>query len=936
MPGVSRGIVEHGQDLVDVFVSGRELLARVRSALEGSADWLERLATLAERERLLPGELEQRNLFEQVEDVFAETGEEHPLLIMLDDLQWSDNASINLLFHLGRRLLGRRILIVGAYRPEEIALGRSGEPHPLKPVLAELKRQFGEAWIDLSIMQDKESRSFVESYLESTPNRLSEDFRTALYMHTRGHPLFTVELLRDLQERGDLILDDDGQLVEGRELDWSVLPARVEGVIEERIGRLEETLQETLRIASVEGENFTAQVVARVQKVSEMLLFGRLNRELEKHHRLVRSQGETKVREHILSQYSFSHALFQQFLYNGLSSGERRLMHGEVARILEELYAGETGSIAVHLAHHYTHAEQLDQAIHYLLLAGDRARMLTAHEETIDQYNRALGFMKERGAHELAAKTLMKLGLAYHNVFNYQMAQQMFDEGFAMRQYGIGTSKITASIGSQTFRWVLYEPRTLDPTLGYDFFYIGSIFSGLVERGTVREIMPDVAQSWEISEDGRRYIFNLRNDVTWSDGKQVTAADFEYAWKRTLNPSTGAPVGLASLLYEIKSAESYHLGDISDPDQVGIRAIDDLTLEVELERPASYFLHLLTTLCPVPQHVVETYRAKWTDLENIVTNGPFQLESYQPGESLVLVRDPTFHGHFPGNVEKYELIISVPATSPESLEMYEADLLDMVILSEETFHARNKHAEEYLPDTWPGIYYIGFDTRHPPFDDQMVRCAFVMAVDKERLSSEALQGFYYPANGGFVPPGMPGHSPEIGLSYDPVLARELLTQAGYPNGLGIPNLILMYHPDESSLLEGLRLQWLENLNVDVAIEIDNGDGRFENEENLVNFFLASRIQRYPDPDNFLRVCIQSLLPHWRNTVYDQLLDEARRTLHQEERIRLYQAADKILIEDATVMPILYYRFHSLVKPWFINPDWKHGPLPFKAAIIEPH
>jgi ABC-type oligopeptide transport system substrate-binding subunit/class 3 adenylate cyclase len=937
IPKVIQALLEHGPKLIDVFVNGRNLLARANTALEDGRIWIERLSILCDAERIPTDDLKQSNFFEQYENVLEEISNEHPLVLMLDDLQWSDNASISLLFHLSRQLSGKRILILGAFRPEEVALGRGGDAHPLEKVLAESKRLYGDVCIDLSETSQGEDWNFIETYLDSEPNQVSEDFRRALYKHTGGHPLFTVELLRNMQEQGALVQDNQGRWIEGPSLNWTVLPARVEGVIEERIGRLKETLQEILRIASVEGENFTAQVVARVQKVDELQLFSKLNRELEKRYRLVFSQGEAKVGEQILSQYAFSHALFQQFMYNGLSSGERRLMHGQVAQILEELYEGVTNTIAVQLAHHYTQAEQFDKAIHYLLIAGDQARIMAAYDETVDLYKRALEIMKERGEYELAAGTLMKLGLAYHDTLNFKLAQQMFDEGFEMRKLVSSESQTDTPSSLYTYRRVWFEMSTLDPTLKLERLFACNIFSGLVEQGTMREIIPDVAASWEISKDGLRYIFRLRDNVLWSDGKQVTARDFEFAWKRILNPSIGASDDLVRLLYEIRGAECYYLGENSDPDQIGIRAIDDLTLEIELERPASFFLHLLTALYPVPKHVVETYGADWTELKHIVTNGPFRLETYLPGESIVLVRNPTFHGHFPGNLEKVEFILTVPVASPESFAMYEADQVDLVNLGEKTYYVRHKYAEEYLPFSWPGITYVGFNSNLPPFDDKRVRLAFVMAVDKERITSEELRGFYYLAYGGFVPPGMPGHSPDIGLAYDPVQARNLLAQAGYPDGLGFQKLrfVIQNQLGESRLGEGISQQWSENLNVDV--EIDNLDSaRWWKEKELANGFLGGWLQDYPDPDNFLRVCIQTTLPDWQNNAYDQLLDEARRTFLQEERIRLYQAADKILIEDAAVLPIIYERYHCLVKPWDKHPDWTYGPQSWKASIVEPH
>ena len=274
------------------------------------------------------------------------------------------------MFHLGRRLRGNRILVLGAYRPEEITLGRADDRHPLERVLNEFKRLYGCICIDLSQEPEEEERRFVDALLDNEPNRLGDEFREALHAHTEGHPLFTIELLRDLQERGDLLQDEAERWVEGPHLDWSVLPARVEGVIEERIGRLEEELRELLAVASVEGEDFTAQVVAQVQEISERKLLSKLSTELEKRHRLVQARGEANIGDHILSQYRFTHTLFQQFIYNGLTPGERRLLHKEIAQVLEELYAGNTEAIHLQLAHHYSQANEGARAVPYLLQVG--------------------------------------------------------------------------------------------------------------------------------------------------------------------------------------------------------------------------------------------------------------------------------------------------------------------------------------------------------------------------------------------------------------------------------------------------------------------------------------------------------------------------------------------------------------------------------------
>jgi predicted ATPase len=317
-----------------------------------------------------------------------------PLLLILDDLQWADLGSTGLLFHLGRHLAGNRILIVGAYRPEDIALGRDGARHPLEPVTNEFQRDWGDITVDLA---RAERRGFVEALLDSEPNRLGARFRETLYRQTRGHPLFTIELLRGLQERGDLLRDRAGRWIEGPALDWRTLPARVEAAIRERIGRLAEPLRAALQVASVEGEVFTGEVIARVQGTGEREILRQLSAELDRRHRLVRAQAIEHLGGRRISRYRFRNILFQEYLYANLDPAERAYLHEDVGLALEALYGAdgdEPLAIAPQLARHFGQAGRADKAIRYLQQAAERAVQLSAYQEAVAHATRGLALLK--------------------------------------------------------------------------------------------------------------------------------------------------------------------------------------------------------------------------------------------------------------------------------------------------------------------------------------------------------------------------------------------------------------------------------------------------------------------------------------------------------------------------------------------------------------
>ncbi|MEJ2351920.1 MAG: BTAD domain-containing putative transcriptional regulator [Anaerolineales bacterium] len=395
LPTTIEALATRGRNLVDTFVPCEALLGRAVAHEEIAPELTQQLQGLLDLSQ--DAGLNQERIFEAYTDVLRIISEKAPLLLILDDLHWADPSSISLLFHLGRRLINAPILIVGAYRPEDVYLGREGNPHPLDSVLDEFKRLFGNTEIILGHGKWELDRRFVDALLDTEPNLLADDFRAQLTYSTRGHPLFTIEMLREMQERSDITQDQAGRWIASSTITWDALPGRVEGVIEKRINRLDPVLQEVLLTASVEGEEFTAEVIAQIRGIDRIKLIRMLSQDLAKGHRLIRARGVSQPDGPGVSHYQFTHNLFQKYLYSTLDPVERVHLHRAIGEALEDLHRERINEIAVHLARHFQEARLSLKASQYLLLAGQRAARLLAHEEA--------AMHLERGLSELATLT---------------------------------------------------------------------------------------------------------------------------------------------------------------------------------------------------------------------------------------------------------------------------------------------------------------------------------------------------------------------------------------------------------------------------------------------------------------------------------------------------------------------------------------------------
>jgi len=404
----ARMLTEHGPDLIDIFVPGGAIVTRLGTQAASKFRSQSQRGSHQAAAKILQtdGELEQTHLLEQYTNVILALADTQPLILLLDDLHWADEASINLLFHLSRRLGQARVLIIGAYRAHEITLGRGDERHPLEATLNELKRYHGDIWIDLADLKTDTKRQFVDQVLNQQCDVDDESFRNALFEQTGGHALFTIELVQFLKEREFLLLDEHGKWQASEQLSWDGLPARVEGVIGERISRLDAQQRELLTAASIIGESFAAETLAGMLRLEVRDVIRSLSGSLTKNHALVKAEGFERLAGHRMSVYGFKHNLIHKFFYESVDEIERGFLHEEAALVLESIFAEDRGLVAVQLARHFSEAEMADQSINYLLLAAHQASAAYAHTEATCHCKKALEILDSSPADEFSSKWL--------------------------------------------------------------------------------------------------------------------------------------------------------------------------------------------------------------------------------------------------------------------------------------------------------------------------------------------------------------------------------------------------------------------------------------------------------------------------------------------------------------------------------------------------
>lgn len=469
------------------------------------------------------------------------------------------------------------------------------------------------------------------------------------------------------------------------------------------------------------------------------------------------------------------------------------------------------------------------------------------------------------------------------------------------------------------------DPITLDPACASDAGsaeYIVEIFSGLVSFDKELNTIPDIAERWDISDDGLTYTFHLRTNVLFHDNsRRATAEDFKFSMERALSPDTQSTVGDV-YLDDIVGAEEYGNGQADEV--TGIRVVNSDTLELQIDEPSEVFLQKLTypTAYVVDQREVgdsTCFEGTWTQNPN--GTGPFQLDEWDLGQSITLVPNPNFYLDPKPSLEKVTYILA----GGSAFTMYENDEVDITGVGvnniESVRDPNNDLNAEYHTGPSLNVYYIGFNVNEPPFDDPDVRRAMNMAIDKEFLATEFLQELVDPATG-ILPPGIPGYNDGLeGLPFDPDAARDLLESTGKADELDGKSILTSGQgAAPSDLLQAVVALWEENLGVTIEIEQEDF-ALFLSDLDAGSFEMYSLgwIADYPDPQNFLDIKFHSDSSNnesgYSSAEVDALLDEARAEPDDAARMSLYQQAEEIIVDEAPWVPLYHGKSSYLVKPY---------------------
>ncbi len=482
---------------------------------------------------------------------------------------------------------------------------------------------------------------------------------------------------------------------------------------------------------------------------------------------------------------------------------------------------------------------------------------------------------------------------------------------FSPRPYGV--------VRDQALFLAAGEPTTLDPAKwhGGPNTIMGDLFSGLVKLDTNLQVIPDLAENWTVSPDGRVYTFELRQGVTFHNGKPFTAKDVKYSWERACDPNTESDTA-ETYLGDIQGVAQVISGDVTDIS--GVKVLDDFTLEVTLDEPKAYFPYKLAY---VTSWIVD--RETIDDIEDAPNGtGPFKLVRHDEEEIIILARNANYYR---GYVNLEYVVYLIYQGSP--IRLYESGDVDMVYVDDDLVDRAEDQLDPLFGNVQPvaGLCtsYVVYDVTQPPFDEFLVREAFTKAIDKDRFNDVVEEGKGVIANGVY-PPGLPGFNPNVQpIPFNPDEARASLDASSFGGPAGLPEIVLTIAGEGEDLYpaDAILLQmWEEVLGITIVVEQIDYESFYDeiyagNHGQLMSLGWCAD---YPDPENFADLLFHSgseqNLSGYSNSELDALLETARSMTDVEARLALYQEIEQLIIDDMPVVFLKHTRPYYLVtKPY---------------------
>lgn len=830
------------------------------------------------RQHDLSGDAARARTVAAVREVLVALVRDHPVVVVLDDLHWADEATLELVTELLPVVDEEGLGLLLGYRSERDdpawrlgALARQRIPH-----------RFHE--VELRGLDPADAHRLTAAVAGSA---LPPDVDDLLVTRAGGNPFFLEQALRDLLERGALEPDGTGWRLVG-DLDGTAVPWVVQEALQARLDRLSPRTRTVVSAAAVLGRDFSREVLEDL--VDDHDLAAPLSE-------LQRRDLVEEVRRRPSAQYRFRHGLVQEVAYASLLEGRRQELHRRTAELLEPLVCDCDDELGL-LGRHWAEGGDAARAARYLVRAGDAARRLYADAEAFEHYGRALQCQREIGDTAAVRATLNRLAQARHQAFDFAGADAAWAQACDVAEpVPVDTATPTATLETP-----IYAPDSLVPgvTAFESTTWVSRhVFTGLMRATADGGVEPDGAVRVSVSPDGRRYRFALRRTARWHDGAPVTAADYEFAYRSIVERGLFG----TTLLLHVES----------------VTAVGDHELELRLTRPLSHLPHLLSfaLLFPWPRH-------RWADgppgmdrPDLLVGNGPFRLAESTPDAVRLVVADTWDRPR--GNVAEVRLpIVPQPSGLPQVREEWARGRYDLV-LGLTLLAEGGQPPPDTVPFEFPrtGVQYLALRPTGP-LDDARVRLALLRA-----LPPVAERPGRTPARGGIIPPAVLAHTHDLGMHQDTALAARLLAEAGYPDGSGLPTLRVAI-PAEMGAEAGAvgdpaRIvgAW-QDLGVPVEVVrptyTEMGDA---SADPGTHAWVFGWMADSPDPvgvlEAFLAAYPMALRP---DPGLQAMLDRAAASTDRDERIALCRAFERGWIaQQGALRPLAYIGAIAVARPW---------------------